>query len=89
LVPGDPVLEVNDRDVAITGAYQNRKRMTLTYPMLNRAAKILWLVTGANKVEPLVKMVAGDRSIPAGRINQQRAVLLADPAAAAKLERSK
>jgi 6-phosphogluconolactonase len=85
LVPGDPVLEVTDRDVAITGAYQNRKRMTLTYPMLNRAAKILWLVTGANKVEPLVKMMAVDRSIPAGRISQERAVLLVDPAAAAKI----
>jgi 6-phosphogluconolactonase len=89
LVPGDPVLEVGDRDVAITGAYQNRKRMTLTYPILNRARKILWLVTGANKVEPLVKMMAADRSIPAGRISQERAVLLADLAAAAKLDRSK
>jgi 6-phosphogluconolactonase len=85
LVPGDPVLDVNDRDVAITGAYQNRQRMTLTYPILNRAAKILWLVTGANKVVPLAQMMAGDRSIPAGRIERNRAILLADPAAAAKL----
>jgi 6-phosphogluconolactonase len=87
LVPGDPVLEVNDRDVAITGVYQKRRRMTLTYPVLNRAAKILWLVTGANKVEPLAKMMAGDRSIPAGRVESARAVLFADPAAAAKLNR--
>jgi 6-phosphogluconolactonase len=85
LVPGDPVLEVNDRDVAITGPYQNRKRMTLTYPMINRAAKILWLVTGASKANPLGQMLAGDRSIPAGRIEQSRAILLADPPAAAKL----
>jgi 6-phosphogluconolactonase len=86
LVPGDPVLEVTDRDVAITGPYQNRQRMTLTYPTLNRAAKILWLVTGANKVGPLAQMLAGDRSIPAGRIKSDRAILLADPAAAAKLD---
>jgi 6-phosphogluconolactonase len=79
------VLEVTDRDVAITGAYQKRTRMTLTYPVLNRAAKILWLVTGANKAEPLAKMMAGDRSIPAGRVESARAVLLADPDAAAKL----
>ncbi|HEV7998732.1 MAG TPA: 6-phosphogluconolactonase [Planctomycetaceae bacterium] len=85
LVPGDPVLEVTDRDVAITGSYQNRRRMTLTYPTLNRAKKILWLVTGANKVRPLAQMLAGDRSIPAGRIKSDRAILLADPAAAAKL----
>lgn len=89
LVPGDPVLEVNDRDVAITGPYQNRKRMTLTYPMINRAAKILWLVTAASKAEPLARMLAGDRSIPAGRVESARAVLLADPAAAAKLKSPK
>jgi 6-phosphogluconolactonase len=87
LVPGDPVLDVNDRDVAITGVYQGRRRMTLTYPILNRAAKILWLVTGANKAEPLARMVAGDRSIPAGRIESKQALLLADPAAAARIDR--
>ncbi len=86
LVPGDPVLAVNDRDVALTGVYQRRQRMTLTYPLLNRARKILWLVTGANKVEPLVKMMAGDKSIPAGQIEASRAVLLADPAVAAKID---
>ncbi len=89
LVPVDPVLDVTDRDVAITGIYQGRKRMTLTYPMLNRASKILWLVTGANKVEPLAKLMKGDRSIPAGRIESARAVLLADPAAAAKIDAAK
>src|ERR1700722_3962480 len=68
LVPGDPVLEISDRDVGVTRIYQGRRRMTLTYPMLNRAAKILWLDTGANKVGPLAQMLAGDRSIPAGRI---------------------
>jgi 6-phosphogluconolactonase len=87
LVPGDPVLEVNDRDVAITGPYQNRKRMTLTYPMINRAAKVLWLVTGASKANPLGQMLAGDRSIPAGRIEPSRAILLVDPPAAARLDR--
>src|SRR3984885_5494306 len=88
LVPGDPVLEIDDADVAVTGVYQNRRRMTLTYPILNRAAQILWLVTGANKAEPLARLMAGDRSIPAGRIESSRAVLLADPAAAAKLPAS-
>ncbi len=35
LVPGDPVLEVTDRRVAITEtAYQGHQRMTLTYPAL-------------------------------------------------------
>jgi 6-phosphogluconolactonase len=78
LVPGDPVLEVTGADVAVTGVYQGRRRMTLTYPMLNRSRRILWLVTGAEKAEALGKLCGGDRSIPAGRINRDQAVVLAD-----------
>ncbi len=84
LIPGDPVLEVTDRDVAITGEYQGRRRMTLTYPVINRARRILWLVTGADKVTAYPKLVAADPSVPAGRISQAQAVLLADQAAAGK-----
>jgi 6-phosphogluconolactonase len=84
LVPGDPVLSVTDADVALTGVYQNRRRMTLTYPMLNRARRILWLVTGSDKVDALARLRAGDTSIPGGRIQQNQAVLLADQAAAGK-----
>jgi 6-phosphogluconolactonase len=78
LVPGDPVLDVTDADVALTGPYQGRRRMTLTYPMLNRSRRILWLVTGGEKAEMLSRLRAGDRSIPAGRIDQHHAVVLAD-----------
>ena len=83
LVPGDPVLEVADRDVALTGdAYQGRRRMTLTYPVLDRARRILWLVTGSDKVGMLARLRAADHSIPAGRVRQDRARLMADRAAA-------
>jgi 6-phosphogluconolactonase len=82
LVPGDPVLDVVDADVALTGVYQERRRMTLTYPMLNRSRRILWLVTGSEKVGMLARLREGDRSIPAGRVRQDRAVVLADHAAA-------
>ncbi len=84
LVPDDPVLEVSDRDVATTGIYQQRRRMTLTYPLINRARKILWVVTGAEKVEMLRRLQAGDVSIPAGRIVSANALVLADSAAAGK-----
>ncbi|MGO8838733.1 MAG: 6-phosphogluconolactonase [Limisphaerales bacterium] len=86
LVPGDPVCDVTDADVAVTGVYQERRRMTLTYPMLNRSRRILWLVTGAHKAGMLVRLCAGDVSIPAGRIRQDKALVLADRAAAGKLE---
>ena len=82
LVPGDPVLKVTAVDVALTGVYQGRRRMTLTYPMLNRARRILWLVTGNDKVNALARLREGDTSIPGGRIQRDQAMVLADQAAA-------
>ena len=82
LVPGDPVLDVTNVDVALTGEYQGRRRMTLTYPMLDRARRILWLVTGGDKVAALARLRAADPSIPAGRVRQDRALVVADRAAA-------
>jgi len=82
LVPGDPVLGVSDRLVAVTGDYQGRPRMTLTYPALARAAQILWLVTGEEKRPALSKLLSGDRSIPAGRVEAAASLVLADRAAA-------
>jgi 6-phosphogluconolactonase len=86
LVPGDPVLEVTDFDVAVTGVYQGRRRMTLTYPVLNRARTVLWLATGGSKADMLVRLCDGDPAIPAGRVNRAAANLLADEEAASKLE---
>jgi 6-phosphogluconolactonase len=82
LVPGDPVLNVTDRDVALTGTYQGRHRMTLTYPAIDRARRILWLATGSEKVVMLTRLRQRDPSIPAGRVCQDRAVIFADRAAA-------
>ncbi len=77
LVPGDPVLDVDDRPVAVTLPYQGHRRMTLTYPALARAAQLGWLVTGDDKREPLRRLLAGDWSIPAGRVRAARSVVLA------------
>ncbi len=85
LVPNDPVLDVVDRDVALTGVYMKRRRMTLTYPMINRSRRILWLVTGAEKVGMLPRLLAADPAIPAGRVRQEQALVLADQPAAAAL----
>jgi 6-phosphogluconolactonase len=81
LVPGDPVLNVVDRDVALTGVYMKRRRMTLTYPILNRSRRILWVVTGAEKAAMLPRLRAADTSIPAGRVRQEQALVLADRSA--------
>ncbi|MGH2539083.1 MAG: 6-phosphogluconolactonase [Actinomycetota bacterium] len=81
LVPGDPVLEVTDRDVGLTEPYQGHRRMTLTYPALDRAGGVLWLVTGEAKVDALARLRAGDRSIPAGRVRAASQLVLCDRAA--------
>ena len=86
LVPGDPALAVADRDVAITEMYQGRRRMTLTYPLLNRSRTVLWVVTGAEKAPMLKRLRDGDASIPAGRIRRREpALILADLAAAGEV----
>jgi 6-phosphogluconolactonase len=82
LAPGDPVLEVLDRDVAITGLYMGLPRMTVTYPVLDRARALLWLITGQDKRDALHRLRAHDQSIPAGRVASERAVIVADSAAA-------
>lgn len=81
LVPGDPVLEVTDRLVALTGPYQGRRRMTLTYPALARADRLLWLVTGGDKRAPLARLLAHDPAIPAGRVEAAASTIMADAAA--------
>ena len=85
LVPGDPVLDVTDADVAMTAPYRGRRRMTLTFPIINRSRLLLWLVTGGEKAEALARLRDGDRSIPGSRVRQNGALVLADRAAAARL----
>ena len=86
LVPGDPVLDITDADVALTGVYQGRRRMTLTYPAINRARRVLWLITGEDKAAMLVRLCRGDPAIPAGRVRQDHAIVIADRAAAQQLQ---
>lgn len=88
LVPGDPVLDVMDADVGLTGLYQGRRRMTLTYPIINRSRRVLWLVTGSEKAGMLVRLLAGDVSIPAGRVRADHALVIADRPAAGQVDRN-
>ena len=81
LVPGDPVLDVADRLVAVTNPYQGHRRMTLTYPALERSRELLWLVTGESKADPLRRLLARDPAIPAGWIAGPPSLVVADRAA--------
>ena len=82
LFPGDPALAVRDRSVVVTAEHNGYRRMTLTYPVLNRARNILWFVTGADKAGVLCDLYTGGAPIPAGRVARHRAVVVADEAAA-------
>lgn len=81
LIPDDPVLEVTDRLVAATGEYQGQRRMTLTYPALARSDQVVWLITGADQRDPLARLLSGDTSIPAGRVESGRSLIITDQSA--------
>jgi len=82
LVPGDPILDTDDRQVAFTrGEYQGTRRMSLTFKAINGARQILFLVTGEGKEDALAKLIAGDQSIPAGRVVNPDITVVTDIAA--------
>jgi 6-phosphogluconolactonase len=85
LVPDDPVLDVTDRDVAVTGEYRGLRRMTLTYRVLDRSRRVLWLIDGDDKSPMVPRLIAGDASIPAGRVGTADQLVVVDAAAAAEV----
>jgi 6-phosphogluconolactonase len=85
LAPGDPILEVSDRAIWYVEEFNGLPRMSMTYPSLNRAERIMWLAAGSAKAEMCRRLVASDQTIPAGRVAQQNAILLVDGEAAADL----
>ncbi|MGB5810271.1 MAG: 6-phosphogluconolactonase [Polyangiales bacterium] len=78
LVPGDPVLDLVDRRVAITEPYRGHRRMTLTYPTLETSGAIIWIVSGARKAAMTERLRSADPTIPAGRVTQTHARLVTD-----------
>jgi 6-phosphogluconolactonase len=85
LVPGDRMLDETSALVAVTLPGQGHRRMTLTYRALARAARMLWLVSGAGKQEPLAGLLSGGRCIPAGRVQAGHLLVLADAQAAERV----
>ena len=76
LVPGDPVLDVVDRPVAVTGRYQGHRRMTLTFPVLDAARRRLWYVTDPSKQDAVRRLLEGDPTIPAARVRSSSSTLV-------------
>lgn len=82
LVPNDPALDVTGDDVAVTAPYHGHRRLTLTFPVINRARAILWVVTGTAKGTALARLRRSDRSIPAGRVRADHTWIISDASAA-------
>jgi len=82
LVPDDPVLQEDFADVGLTQPYQGQRRMTLTYPMINRARCVMFVVTGPDKLSAMAALRRGDPKIPASGVTGERVVIMADAAAA-------
>lgn len=82
LVPGDPLLNEMRDYVGFSEEYRGSRRISLTRPVLDRARMVVWLVSGADKAEPLGRLLTGDMSIPAGLIRPAHSVVLADSDAA-------
>lgn len=83
LFPGTPALSVSDRWVTRGLAdYAPNERLTLTYPTINAASLVVFLVTGAGKVDALRATAGG--ATPAARVQpvDGRLVWMVDAAAA-------
>lgn len=85
LLPGDTVLTAQE-PVAISGKYQGTKRMTLTFPTINAARRIVWLVTGDSKRRALRQLLAGEGNVPALQVRRSGVVVFADAAAAGEVD---
>ena len=69
LFPGSPALDESVRNVIpATGPKPPPQRITMTFPLLNAARKVGFLVKSAEKLPLVEKIVAGDETYPAGRV---------------------
>jgi 6-phosphogluconolactonase len=69
LFPGTPGLEESHHNCILNPVPQlNTQRMTVTFPVLNAARAIWFLVKGADKKSMVDRLVAKDRSIPSACI---------------------
>jgi 6-phosphogluconolactonase len=85
LMPGDPVLDVRDKWVATTKKVAGFRRLTLTYPVIDAARLVIFVVSGREKAEALRRVLSGDKDAPAARIQASNVRFFVDAEAAAQL----
>ena len=83
LFPGSTALDERERWVVATWAPGPQAwRMTLTFPVVNAARHVLFVVTGADKASVLRRVRAGDQELPAARVSGEMVEWIVDEAAA-------
>lgn len=83
LFPGSDALDESERWVVGNWAPGPQAwRMTLTYPVLNGARRVIFAVEGANKADALRAIRAGGSGLPAERVAGDQVEWLVDAAAA-------
>jgi 6-phosphogluconolactonase len=69
LFPDSPALDETRRLVVPNGAdYVPHERITFTFPVLNAARAVFFLVAGADKAPKVAAALGGDASVPAARV---------------------
>jgi len=89
LFPGDPALEEERAAVAaVSHAPDGLARITLTFPVLNAAAVVAFLVAGEEKAEAVHRVLDLGESLPAVQVRPAAGTVLwfMDRAAAARLQ---
>lgn len=74
--PGDPGVDISDRQVAVLYPPGHGSRMTLTIPCVNAARRRLFLVAGDGKEDVLRRMLAGDPGLPASRVTTEGTLIV-------------
>lgn len=83
LFPGTAALEEEARwAVGNWVPQQDTWRMTLTFPVLVAGRDVIFVVTGADKADPIRRIRAGDSGLPAERVSGENVEWIVDRAAA-------
>lgn len=72
LFPGSPALDETVRNlIPATGPKPPPQRITMTFPLLNAARKVCFLIKSPDKLPLVEQIVAGEKDLPAGRVRAE------------------
>jgi 6-phosphogluconolactonase len=86
LFPGTAAIDETERLVVPNWVpAMDAWRLTMTFPLLNAAREVNFVVTGADKARPFASVRSGSDELPSARIDAERTLWFVDQAAAGGL----